>query len=261
MRFRHRPRSSQVGAADLGLGWRGVMELHFTNLLIVVAVGFAARSRSGWPRGCGCPRSCWRSCWDRHRAVGSRLGRDRRAVEVLAPDRARLPALPRRARDRLRPAARPRRCDSPGAGPRSPSRWRCRRGGLKGAGFVSAPLLVAIILLCDLARGHHPGAKDAGQLAVPVRSAGHRRRLDRRLRRDHPALDLLLGRGRARDAGPDRRTRALAVADRPRVAGPAPAPSGRTWGGSRTRPRRSACAARCCCWSASRRSPRRSGSR
>ena len=78
--------------------------------------------------------------------------------------------------------------------------------GLRAAGLVDTPLLVAIILCATSLGVLVPVLKDSGEIASHVRAADHRRRVDRRLRRDHPALDLLLRRGRDRlDAAAARR--------------------------------------------------------
>jgi hypothetical protein len=53
------------------------------------------------------------------------------------------------------------------------------------------------IILCSTSLGVLvPVLKDSGAARHHFRAADHRRGLDRRLRRDHPALDLLLGGGR-----------------------------------------------------------------
>ena len=60
--------------------------------------------------------------------------------------------------------------------------------------------------LRHLARGARPGAQGLRRDRLHLRPADHRRRLDRRLRGDHPAHDLLLRRGRHRvDAAAARR--------------------------------------------------------
>ena len=106
----------------------------------------------------------------------------------------------------------------------------------------------------DLARSARAGAQGRGRDLVVVRAAGHRGRLDRRLRRDHPAVDLLLRRGRDRvDAAPARLPRGAVPR---RLHGGTPRASARcasatTCCGFRTRPPRSGSAARSCCSSGS----------
>ena len=81
------------------------------------------------------------------------------------------------------------------------------------------------------ARGDHPvrhvarrdraGARGRRRDRLHVRPAHHRERIDRRLRRDHPALDLLLGRGgHRRDAAADRRDRGRRPSPSLRCAAP-----------------------------------------
>src|SRR3954449_10401451 len=144
--------------------------------------------------------------------VALRRARDRRGPPrrpVRARDRTRrssrpgrgapgprLRALPGRPRDRVRQAARP---GAAAHGPRLRAllRGRARRlarpqGGRPGrhaAARGDHPLR-------DLARGARAGPQGRGRDLLEVRAADHLGRLDRGLRGDHPALDLLLGQGR-----------------------------------------------------------------
>ena len=106
-------------------------------------------------------------------------------------------------------------CDSPGSATRVSFALAVVVAlGLKGAGLVQTPLLIAIILCATSLGVIIPVLKDADQLSTRfgqlVLAAG----VDRRLRRDHPALSLLLRRGRdRRNPGPDRRTGAARRGD------------------------------------------------
>ena len=114
-------------------------------------------------------------------------------------DRAHVRALPRRAGDRLRTAAR--------AGPapdaarvRAVVRRRRRSSslGLERGGPRRHAAAGRDHPLRDVARRARPGAQGRRRDRLDVRPAHHRGRVDRRLRRDHPADDLLLRRGRHR---------------------------------------------------------------
>ena len=96
-------------------------------------------------------------------------------------------------------APRPGAPHRPGSGSRSRSALAVAVSfGLRAAGLVDTPLLVAIIL-CSTSLGVLvPVLKDAGEIASTFGQLDHRGRLDRRLRGDHPAHDLLLRRGRHR---------------------------------------------------------------
>ena len=181
------------------------------------------------------------------------------AIAGHRADRARVRAVPRRARDRLREAARAAAAADRARASRCRSRSRSPSSLLLSAGgLVDTPLLVAIILCATSLGVLVPVLKDAGEITSTLRPADHRRGVDRRLRRDHPAVDLLLRRGRHRlDAAAAR----LAVRARRRrasswcAARSARCASAPTCCGCRTRPRRSACAPRSCCSSASPPSP------
>ena len=90
---------------------------------------------------------------------------------------------------------------------RSRSRSRSRSPSCsRRRGLIETPLLIAIILCATSLGVLIPVLKDAGEISSAVRPADRRGGDDRRLRRRHPALDLLLRRGRRRrDAAPDRR--------------------------------------------------------
>ena len=192
---------------------------------------------------------------DRHRPVGARDRRGRRGGRGGRADRARVRAVPGRPGDRVREAARPACC-----------------GSRRSASRVSFAIALAVSLglergragrhaaagrdhpLRDVARRARPGAQGRGRDLLDVRAADHRRRVDRRLRRDHPAHDLLLGRGRrparrcccsARCSCSPRSCSSWCAAPSTRCA------SARTCCACRTRPRRSACGRRSCCSSAS----------
>ena len=187
--------------------------------------------------------------------------------------------------DRGRRADRPRAsCSSSPASRSSSSKLRGQVLRLTALGFALSFAIAVVVVARALqrgrarrdaaARGDHPvrdvarraraGAQGRGRDLLDVRAADRRRRVDRRLRRDHPADALLLRRGRDRlDAAAAGRA---ARARRRRVRRGARAPSARcgsatTCCACRTRPRRSACAPRSCCSSASPRSPRQLGLR
>ena len=70
-------------------------EIHFTNLLIVVAAAFAAPFLLGLaPRGAAALGGAGDRRRDSDWPRGARLGRDRRPDRGPEPDRARVPALP-----------------------------------------------------------------------------------------------------------------------------------------------------------------------
>ena len=200
---------------------------------------------------------------DRRRAERARVGRGRSDDRRRLDARARVPAVPRRSGDRLRPPARA------GADAHRARVRACRSRsplvvglGLQAAGLVDAPLLVAITLVATSLGVLIPVLKDAGESASTLGQLVIAAGLDRGLRRDHPALDLLHRRGRdRRHAAADR---LAARARRGRVRSRSAARSARcgsapTCCACRTPPRRSASAARWCCSSASRRSRSRSG--
>ena len=237
----------------------------FDGLLIVMAVAFAVPSCSAWSRACASPRSCSRSSW------GSRSG----------PPCSGSSRWTRRSRSS--PSSAWPSCSScPGSRSTSTS---CAGGALRltAVGFVLSFAIAIVVSLGAVggrARGHaaaggdHPvrhvagrrrrRAEGRGRGLVHLRAARDRRGQHRRLRRHHPAVAVLLRRGRHRRhaaaAGAARRARRGRL---PALsAGPSgPRRSAPTWCACRTRPRRSACAPRCCCSSASAPSPRRSGSR
>ena len=201
---------------------------------------------------------------DRRRAVRARLGRGRRGGRGGRAARPRVRALPGRARDRVREAARARA--APHAARlrdlvhgRAGRLARAERGGpgRHPAAGGDHPLL-------DVARRARAGAQGLRAARHQLRAADHRRGVDRRLRRDHPALDLLLRRGRdrldaaaARRAVRARRHRLLRRQGRGALAPPARGPAAAA-GHDRAdpHPRVARPAA-----SASPRSPRRWGSR
>ena len=112
---------------------------------------------------------------------------------------------------------------------------------LKATGLIETPLLIAIILCATSLGVLIPVLKDAGEISSTFGQLTRRGGDDRRLRRRDPALDLLLGGGRGwRHAAPDRQPRAVGggrLAGR-EDRGATPACSGRTWSASRTRPPR-----------------------
>ena len=181
------------------------------GLLIVVAVGFAAPFLLGLAPGLRIPAVVLEIVAGI--VVGPSvlgLGRDRRHDRGAGDARPRVPALPRRPRGRLPAPARTSAAASRCAA------TRCRSRSRVAVSFaarrpVETPLLVAIALELDVARRAHPGAQGHWPDRVAARAARDRRRLDRRLRRDHPALAVLRRRGR-----PGRHARA---ARRPARAG------------------------------------------
>ena len=196
-------------------------EPSFTNLLVVVAVAFAAPFLLGLaprsPPAVDRPR-------DRRRDPGRtrrvRLGGGGHVDLGALGARAGLPALPCRARDRLRPVAGPAAEARATGYARLVRDRRCGRPGAQGprADRVAAP--DRDHPLRHLARGDHPGAQGLWPDLVAVRAARPRGRLDRRLRRGDPALDLLLRRGRRwLDADPDRQPRPAGCRDLLRRAG------------------------------------------
>ena len=175
--------------------------------------GRGARARSAWPSCCSSP--AWRS--SSTTCAGASCGWPRRLASPVVRDRA---------------------CVR-------------RRSALKAAGLVETPLLVAIILVATSLGRDHPGAQ--GRRARSRRRSGSwcRGRLDRRLRRDHPAVAVLLRRGRRRrDAACCSAACSAVGAGRALRRSAAPSARrgrGRTSRACRTRPRRSACAAPSCC--------------
>ena len=164
---------------------------------------------SACSRACGCRRWCSRS------SPGSSSGRRvlgwvevDQAVAVDRAARARVPAVPRRARDRLRRSCAGRCCGSPllGFALSFALARRRRRSALKARRASSTRRCWSRSSsarprsACSSRCSRTPGeiASTFGQLII---AAG----VDRRLRRDHPAVDLLLRRGRDRlDAAADR---------------------------------------------------------
>ena len=221
------------------------------------------RSCSASPRGCASPQSCWRSSPGsssaRRCSAGSRSTRRSRSWRRSASASCSSSAASRSTSGALRgrrAAAHRRRLRAFVRARASPSSLALAAGGL-----VETPLLVAIALGSTSLGVLIPVLKDTGRIESGARAARDRRRLDRRLRRDHPALAVLRRRGRpGRDAGADRRAarprarrlRASCAAHSARCA------SAPTCSGCRTPRPRSACAARSSCSSAS--PPRRSSS-
>ena len=221
---------------------------------VVIAVAFVAPLRSAFPAAAPPGRRARDRARDRHRPRGARLGRGRRAGGGPGADRARVPALPGRARDR------PRRAPRPAAARRrrsvSASRSCSRSSPASRStppGSSDEPLLVAVILAVDVARARDPGAQGRaarrhaqfGQLVIAAASIA-----------DFAAvllLSLLFSRDatRPRDAGSccsaaSSLVRASSSSSACRGTG-VRCGSRRRSSGSRTRPRRSGCAARCCC--------------
>ena len=229
------------------------MEISFDNLLIVVAAGVrgAAAARVGAAPAAAVGRARDRDR-DRDRPGGARLGRDRRAGRGPPAARARLPALPRRARDRPRgasgqaPARRLARASRSRSGSRS-SPASCSTL----AGIADEPLLIAIILASTSLGVIVPVLQDSGEIVHALRPAGDRRGFDRRLRLRAPAHPAVLGRVERdrREADPDRPLRARDRRGRGRRAARPSARGGsrRRWCASRTPARRSASAAPSCC--------------
>ena len=237
----------------------------FGDLLIVVAVAFAAPFVLGLLPGCGCPRWCWRSSpassigpsvlglgrrgrgrsrWSRCIGLafvlflaGLEIEFARLRGRVLQPDGWRVRAVVRRSRSRWRSGSRragssTRRCSWRSSCARP--RWACSIPVLKDAGEISSTfgqLVVAagsiadfgaIILLSIFFSGE-------GGIGATLLLLGGLFLLA-------AVVGFLVSRRRALDADPRR----------PRCA-------------CRTRPRRSACAARWCCSSASPRSREKLG--
>ncbi len=148
----------------------------FSGLLLVAAVAFGAPFVLGLFPACaplGRARDRGRH---RHRPVGARLGRGRRDDPGALPDRPGVPALPGRPGDRVRASSRAR-AEARRAGLRVSFAIAVVVGfGLKAAGLVDTPLLVAIILSATSLGVIIPVLKDAGEIALDLRPADRRRR-------------------------------------------------------------------------------------
>ena len=176
-------------------------------------------------------------------------------VQVLAPDRPRVPAPARRARDRLQPAARRPAAARPSLGFALSFGLALVVGyGLTAGGLVRSPLLIAIILSATGLGIILPILKDAGETTTAVRPGRRRGRVDRRGRPDRPAVALLL-RSRRRPRREARAARSASSSSSSRSASSSSASSvrcgvRRRCSGCRTRPPRSAsavpsCSSRC----------------
>ena len=217
------------------------------GLLIVVAVAFAAPFLLGLAPACACPPSCsrsWPASWSAR--PGSAGSSSTTTIAVLATlGLGFLLFLGGLEVDF-------ERCVVPSC-------------ALTAGGFaVSFALAVAVAFRAgrrrlgadaaarrgrarrDVTRRPDPRPEGHGADRLAARAVGDRGRLDRRFRRDHPALAVLRRRGRAgRDARADRLAAALAAAcSRPSGARNVRCASAPTWCGSRTRRPRSACAGR-----------------
>ena len=185
------------------------------GLLVVAAVAFAAPFLLGLAPGLRDPRGrAGARGRHRRRPVRARVGRARPDARGHGRARPRLPALHRRAGGRLRAAARPRAArDRLGlrdlARARAARRARALRGrprpdAAAGRGRAGR----------DVARRPDPGAQGRGPQRRAAGAARHRRRLDRRLRRDRAPHAALRGRGRPGRDGRARR-RAASRSRRP----------------------------------------------
>ena len=179
-------------------------------------------------------------------APRARVGRDRRHDRRRGHARPGLPAVSGRPGNRPRPAAR--------AGAQA-HRARLRAVVRAGAAHPRARwtrpacstrrCCVAIALSATSLARADPGPQGRRRERLDARPARDRGGVDRRLRRDHPAVDLLHRRGRdGRDAAADRRAVRAGRRDprrraRRRALSPGSAP---TCCACRTPPRRSACA-------------------
>ena len=172
----------------------------FSGLLMVVAVAFAAPFLLGFFPSVRLPAVVLEIVAGIVIGpAGARVGRDRRDDRGARDDRARLPAVPRRPGDRVRQAPRARCCAWPvAAGSLSFAIAVVAGLALKAGGLVETPLLVAVILSATSLGVIIPVLKDAGEIASPfgqlVVAAGSIADFGG----DHPAVDLLLRRGRHR---------------------------------------------------------------
>ena len=229
------------------------MESAFTNLLIIVAAGFAAPLALGFVPSCACRRSSWRSSPGSSSAPRCSAGSTSTSrSQVLALlGLAFLLFLAGLEIDVERCAAALLRSRSLGFGLSSRSRSSSARCTWP-PGFVECAAAVAIILSATSLGVVVPVLKDAGG-ATDLRPARRRRRRRSPTSRRSSCYRCSSPRSRRR---PTRCSLgglvAVAGSCRRAVAGAEPRARLRdVLRRCRTRPRRSASAARSCCWSGS----------